>query len=379
MLGKKLLFLTLNTFSSTGGIEKVCRVAGKALQEIAEENGSNFAMYAMNDKPSDVLRQYVSDKNFAGFSGNKLRFVVRSVRAGRNSHTVILSHINLLVIGFLVKLLSPKTKVLLIAHGIEVWEPLSKWKTKALKKLDLVLPVSHFTKEKMKTLYGVDDQKFKVLNNCLDPFLTKKAEQSATDRLAEKLGLSPKDLVLFTLTRIKASEQYKGYDKVIQILPEIIRKYNNVKYVIAGKYDLEEKARMDILTESLGLEDKVIFAGFVAEEDVEAFFNLTDVYVMPSTGEGFGIVFIEALFYGKPVIAGNQDGSVDALANGTFGRLVNPTDLAELTDAVVDLIQNRNRYAPNPEMVENHFGYSSYKNKFSSIIALSDSRRLRLS
>jgi len=370
---KKLLFLTLNTFSSTGGIEKVCRVAGKALEELADANGTVFSLYAMNDLEKDLLPQYVSGQNFLGFGGNRLRFVLESVRAGRKSDTVILSHINLLVIGFLVKTLSPKTKVILVAHGIEVWEPLPSWKIKALKKLNLTLPVSEFTKEKMKTLYGLADDKLKVLNNCLDPFLERRVEPAAAIALKESLGLSTNSLVLFTLTRIKSSEKYKGYDRVIAALPAILRKYPNAKYLIAGKYDTEEKGRMDGLIESLGLEGKVIFAGFVPDEDIESFFSLADIYVMPSTGEGFGIVFIEALFYGKPVIAGNKDGSVDALAKGAFGRLIDPDDVAGLAETVVETAGNMAQYIPDAQKVENQFGFATYKKKLAALLQLSQS------
>src|SRR5829696_4882919 len=142
MLQKKLLFLTLNTFSSTGGIEKVCRVAGKALCEMMEENGEGFDFFAMNDRPDQAIEKYVPAVCFHGFSGNKIKFVAGAVRTGAKCHTVILSHINLLLIGFAIKVLSPKTKIILIAHGIEVWKPLPFWKTAMLKKIDFILPVS---------------------------------------------------------------------------------------------------------------------------------------------------------------------------------------------------------------------------------------------
>ena len=74
----------------------------------------------------------------------------------------------------------------------------------------------------------------------------------------------------------------------------------------------------------MNLSESVIFTGYVKDEEVAAHFSIADIYIMPSTKEGFGIIFIEAMFYGKPVIAGNKDGSADALQNGTLGILVNP-------------------------------------------------------
>ncbi|RYZ31676.1 MAG: glycosyltransferase family 1 protein, partial [Sphingobacteriales bacterium] len=362
------LFLTLNTFSSTGGIETVCRVAGKALHEIMEAEGGVYTHFALNDRPVDLLTPYVPSFSFRPFSGSKARYAWEAVATGIKCDVVILSHINLLLIGSLIKTLSPKTKVLLIAHGIEVWVALPAWKKRLLKQLHRILPVSQFTKEKMKALYGLADDQLTVLNNCLDPFLTRKMPDSDRPALRKKTGFTEQDIVLFTLTRLKSSEQYKGYDKVIRALPSVLKRYPTVKYLIGGKYDAEEKARLDQLIKELQLQDKVVFSGFVPDEDVEGLFTLADVYVMPSTGEGFGIVFIEALFYGLPVIAGNVDGSVDALDGGRFGLLVDPDDPAELQEAICGAIERREELTARAEAVVERFGFAAYKERLKAMI-----------
>ena len=91
---------------------------------------------------------------------------------------------------------------------------------------------------------------------------------------------------------------------------------------------------------------------------------------MPSTKEGFGIIFIEAMHYGKPVIAGNKDGSVDALANGKFGLLVNPDDQIAVTNAVREMIINKQLYVPNHQLVKQYFGYKKYKLNLLQILNL---------
>ncbi|HYO21961.1 MAG TPA: glycosyltransferase family 4 protein [Flavisolibacter sp.] len=372
---KKLLFLTLNTFSSTGGIEKVCRVAGKALHQIAEEVGGHFEHYALYDEPAQVIENYIPKTVFRPFSGNRFAFLKKAISAGRKTDVILLSHVHLLAVGFAIKMLSPRTKVVLLAHGIEVWKPFSSWKVRMLKALDLVLPVSQFTQQKMQALYGLAPKKFGVLNNCLDPFLapTESAERVAA--LRKKHGLTKEDIVLFTLTRLKSSEQYKGYDKVIAALPPVLQKYPAVKYLVAGKYDAEERKRLDVMIEELGLQDKVIFTGFIGDDEVAAYFTLPDVYVMPSTGEGFGIVFIEALFYGKPVIAGNVDGSVDALAGGQFGLLVNPAKKDEIVSALLEVLAKKNNYVPDGEAVQARFGFGPYVSRLKTLVFEQDLRK----
>ena len=89
---------------------------------------------------------------------------------------------------------------------------------------------------------------------------------------------------------------------------------------------------------------------------------------MPSKKEGFGLVFIEAMFYGKPVIAGNRDGSVDALGNGDFGLLVNPNEVVEIAAAINQVFENQQAYIPNREKVLNRFGYKEYKDNWTKIL-----------
>jgi glycosyltransferase involved in cell wall biosynthesis len=89
--------------------------------------------------------------------------------------------------------------------------------------------------------------------------------------------------------------------------------------------------RADALAKVLGVERSVTLAGFIPDEELADHYRLADVFAMPSTGEGFGIVFLEAMSCGTPVVAGNRDGSVDALADGALGVLIEP----ESVDAIV--------------------------------------------
>ena len=88
---------------------------------------------------------------------------------------------------------------------------------------------------------------------------------------------------------------------------------------------------------------RVIFAGKVPHEELPDYFRTADVFVMPSVKEGFGIVFLEAAACGLPVIGGNRDGSVDALADGVIGTLVDPEDPAMIAKAIDSAFRSRPR------------------------------------
>jgi len=363
----KILFLTLRVFSLAGGIERVCKVAGKAMYEMGDEK-TEFTVFSMYGNSEDVDEHYFPASKFQGFDVKKTRFVIDSIKAGKKSDVVILSHINLLLVGYLIKLFSPKTKLLLFAHGIEVWKKFPWWKKYMLQYVDRILPVSHYTKDKMIALNGFKPEKFMILNNCLDPFLPVSHSSKKDETIMNKYGLKQDDFVLMTLSRLSEIDRYKGYDKVIEVMQDLIKHYPHLKYLLVGKYDDAEKKRLDKFIAERGLTHAVITAGFIPDDELAAYYNLADIFIMPSKKEGFGIAFIEALYYGKPVIAGNKDGSVDALLNGKLGLLIDPDDNEQIRNAISMMINNRQQYLPDNELLMKNFSYDVYKNKLKEAI-----------
>ncbi len=122
-------------------------------------------------------------------------------------------------------------------------------------------------------------------------------------------------------------------------MPPILKQVPDAVYVLAG--DGDDLPRIRDLVRSMNFGDAVRLPGYVKDGDLSRYYNLADVFVMPSTGEGFGFVFLEALACGKPVIAGNRDGSRDALLDGKAGILVDPLDVAGLAHAIVDVLMRR--------------------------------------
>lgn len=361
-----VLFLTLKVFSSTGGIEKVCRIAGKAMYENCTRNNKRFKIYSMHDDPaSSADNLYFPMEIFTGFNAHKVNFMWHAIKQGRKSKVVILSHINLLLAGWLIKKINPSVKIILFSHGIEVWPTLSKMKREMLDCCDEIISVSEYTRSKVINVHNVDPAKCTLMNNCLDPFLPLLKNVIVSPALREKYGFHSTDKILFTLTRLSARERYKGYDKVMEAMVQIDD--TKIRYLIAGSYDNEEKEYIDSLKNKLGLQERVVLAGFIPDEEVASYFAMSDCYVMPSVKEGFGIVFIEAMYYGLPVIAGNADGSVDALQNGKLGILVDPYNVSEIKIAIKEVLISKENYLPDQKILLDHFSYDSYKLKMNEL------------
>ena len=161
--------------------------------------------------------------------------------------------------------------------------------------------------------------------------------------LVERYGLQS-NKVIMTVGRLASEERYKGFDQVIELMPQLIKRFPNLKYLIVGEGS--DRGRLEAKVEALGLSDRVIFTGYISESEKVAHYNLADVYVMPSTGEGFGIVLLEAVACGVPVVGSRVDGSREALLDGRLGRLVDPTNKIELESAVTAALEKgseRNR------------------------------------
>ncbi|MEJ7610087.1 MAG: glycosyltransferase family 4 protein [Ferruginibacter sp.] len=367
-----ILFLTLKVFSATGGIEKVCRIAGKALYEYGLQHNRKVSIFSMHG-PKDAANNnpYFPAEIYTGFGGAKMKFVKDAVIAGKKSDTVILSHINLLLAGWLIKKVNPSVRIILIAHGIEVWKTLSPHKQHMLQACDHIACVSRFTMDKIKLLHNIPAEKCSVLNNCIDPFLARPEEKKRDPELVKRYGFSPDDIILLTLTRLSERDRYKGYDAVLRSMVSLIKQQpaqKKIKYLLAGGYDNKEKLFLDELIERSGLREHVILSGYIREEELAAHFSLADIYLMPSIKEGFGIVFVEAMYYGVPAIAGNADGSVDALLNGRLGLLINPEDPDAITEAVMKMIRDPKQFLPDHGILMEHFSYEKYKEKLEEII-----------
>ncbi len=354
-------------FSATGGIEKVCRVAGKALYEYGLHHTVPVRILSMHDGVEAAAgNPYFPAEMFRGFYAEKVKFMKAAVEAGKGSKTVVLSHINLLAAGWLIKKISPATQIILLAHGIEIWYPLSKRKLMMLQSCDKIISVSNYTCEKIKKLHKLSDEKCSVLNNCIDPFLKRQLTGARSEKLCKQYGILQEDIILFTLTRLSKKDRYKGYVHVLEAIGASANP--KLKYLLAGSYDETEEAFVKNKAAGLGLQNRLILVGFVPDEHLADYFSLADIYVMPSAKEGFGIVFVEAMFYGLPVIAGNADGSADALLQGKLGLLIPPDDTAEIVKAVEKIVENRNKYIPDQQLLKEHFSYEAYKRKLENFL-----------
>lgn len=359
------LLLNLNAFSQTGGVEKVSRILAKAFYDLAEEEQKRFYNLSLYDSEPD--QRYSPKSHYRGFAGNKLKFILAAVRNGRKAEKLILTHINLAAVALLIKIVNPGIKIFLFAHGIEIWRVLSVWKQRLVHSTYKVIAVSNYTKNRIIALYPGIDKKVTVLNNCLDPFFPVPGNFKKSQDLLDQYKICQSDKVVLTLCRLSSSEMYKGYDKVIRSLKDLDTPA--WKYLLMGGYDTKEFKRISTLIKEQGLEDKIVLTGFIPDKDLVDHLLLGDVFIMPSTDEGFGIVFIEASACGQQLIAGNIDGSTDALLQGKLGQLICPTDEKAIKQALNQALHSpENKASLQRECLKN-FSYQNFKSKLKHLLS----------
>jgi len=243
---------------------------------------------------------------------------------------ILCGHINLMPIAWLFgKLL--RLPVILEIYGIDAWQPTESWLSNKLAgTADVVISISNYTRERFLSWVRMPEQACKLLPNAIH--MENYSAGDKSEELLDRYGLKDK-VVILTLGRIVSRERAKGFDEILELMPDLILEIPNVSYVIAGEGDyrseLEEKAR------ALNVQDRVVFTGMVKEEEKVDLYRLADVYAMPSRGGGFGFVFLEAMACGVPVVASKADGSRDAVRNGKLGIMVKPGDLEELKTGIL--------------------------------------------
>jgi glycosyltransferase involved in cell wall biosynthesis len=249
---------------------------------------------------------------------------------------VISTHLNFGPVAHLAKRFFG-TPYTLVAHGIEVQASLSSARRAALRAADRILAVSAWTRQRVLDLGGIDPARVVVLPDTVDDVRFTVA--ASPEYLATRYHLKPDEQVVPTVARLDPGEGYKGYDRMVQAMPTIQAACGPVRFLVVGRGD--DRARLEAMARDLGVEYAVTCTGFVPDKELADHYRLADVFAMPSTGEGFGIVFLEAMACGTPVLAGNRDGSVEALDGGRLGSLVDPTDVQAIAHGIIALLQQQ--------------------------------------
>jgi glycosyltransferase involved in cell wall biosynthesis len=362
---RKAILLHPQLLNVAGGIPRHGQCLVQYLQEWCRSRDLHVELLSLNDSSGDLGRcGNDTGVMVRGFDCSRLRF------AGAGAASVCQAESGILIIGLanflpIVPLLSAagkKFRIGLVVHGIEVWNRLSAVSRFGLRFVDHVVAVSEFTRNRFCEFNGYPIEQCEVISNTLDPSWCSRAQDLDLQRPAELRSRK----VLLSVARLDASESYKGIEQVLDALPLIVESFPDVIYCVIG--DGTDRMRLEQFAEQKKISRYVNFLGRVSEDTLMSYYNWCDVFLLPSQGEGFGLVYLEAMACGKPVIAGNHGGAPEVVDNGVTGYLVDHDDVRSLTKVISELLANdslrESMGKAGRECGRNIFGYRVLRKKW---------------
>ncbi|MGB2633955.1 MAG: glycosyltransferase family 4 protein [Candidatus Acidiferrum sp.] len=354
---------------ASGGIQRAGRHLALVLSEYATTKKMEYRLLSLNDS-QELHRMRVGDSEyvFTGAARGKARFTVSALRAARRKAKLVLAvHPNFAPIVRSMHVVAPRMKSIICTHGIEVWEPLSRLRRRALQRATVVLAPSRATADYVISMQGVPPEKVRVLPWGLDPDFDTRASTNLESRLPAEF---PQGRVILTVGRWLATERYKGMDTLIQAMPRLLLRWPDVQLVMIGAGDdrewLVNQAR------DSGVQRHVHFFSGLSYAELSACYAAAEMFALPSRGEGFGFVYLEAMARGKPVIGGAHGGAPEVIRDGVTGYVVQHGDALQLATSLDALLSNpelaREMGARGRERVEKEFRFNVFAKAFKKIL-----------
>lgn len=335
------ILLCLNSLDiHRGGIASVNRNILRALRAIGEEVGGvevHAVVYhdahGAPDPANDPIR-FV----FLGCGSSRRRFLAQyaSQALAWRPHLIFIDHLHLAVVPHLARFLCPAPRVL-FCHGIEFDSGISPLRRRAFQAARLRLSNSQFTARRLMANFpGCPVEPCELGIEELPTEETTDGPVRLPDAFGRQRELKEHGILI--VARLSAAERYKGHDQLITLIPTLRESVPQVQLIVAGEGD--DLNRLKALARERGSGEAVLFTGFAAPELLTALFARCRMFAMPSRGEGFGLVYLEAMRFAKPCVASRVDGGMEVVDDGVTGLHVDPDDPDELRAAILRLMHD---------------------------------------
>jgi glycosyltransferase involved in cell wall biosynthesis len=324
-----------------GGVQEAGRLTAAALKEIATAGGWSLEILSLNDSAGEhALPCGDAEIKFCGFGRDKPRYVLsatgKALRTSRRGTAIIVAaHPHLAVPACYMQRVNSVFRTIVMSHGIEVWNPLSPRRYSALQKASMVLAPSNYTAREIADKQNIAKSKIRRLPWPLNPALLDLCQNPSELPLPANF---PKGKIILTVGRWAAAHRYKGIDSLIQAAGRLRHTIPDLQLVAVGSGD--DVPRLREIAAEQQVKCRVHFLETLSQEEVAACYANSDVFALPSTGEGFGLVFLEAMAFAKPVVGVNAGGATDLVRDGVNGLLIPPNDVELLAQGLGSLLQD---------------------------------------
>lgn len=355
--GLRMLVLLTDAYGGRGGIAKFNRDWLSALCTAPDVASVTALPRLILDDVGDLPARLEYAVDAAEGKRSYARALARMLR--RPCDVVLCGHVHLLPLAALMAW-RHRAPLVLTLHGIEAWSPPSRVRRWAARRVTAFVAVSDVTLQRFLAWSAVPPESGHVIPNCVA--LGRYGPGPKRADLLDRYGLHGRT-VLLTVGRLAGRDRHKGFDEVLDVLPAMRAQRPDLAYLIVG--DGPDRTRLEEKAAALGQRDHVVFAGYVDEVEKADHYRLGDAYVMPSRGEGFGIVFLEAMASGLPVIASSADASQEAVLGGALGQVVDPDDPAQLRAAIEKALSQPPQ---NPSLALDTFSDARFRERWHAFV-----------
>lgn len=319
---QSIFFIGLATYSQTGGLQNFNRRLIRNLAFLTQTGKVSCSLvHLMDDVPADIpapLSSYVR-----GFGRKRVRFLLSNVLRAKDFDQILLGHINLLPVAWLIRCLNPNIVIKLFVHGDEVWNdelrPRRIFDRRMLKVVDRIASVSMHTAHVMSKEYSVKLERFTLFPNAIDDFAVPERRVLGSTRI-------------LCVTRLGVGDRRKNVDQLVRAVALLRERMPQIHLSIVGDGVL--KTELEDLAKSLDLDRHIQFLGRVSDEMLSKIYGEADLFVLPSSKEGFGIVYLEAWSRGLPVVCGSRGAPHEIIEDGVDGRHVDEDSITNIADTI---------------------------------------------
>lgn len=234
---------------------------------------------------------------------------------------VVFTHVNQLPLALPLRVLCGRARQVVIAHGWDVWFGVPPWIGIPLRWMTAVWSVSEYTAGRLAATCRLPRDRIRVFPLGMAERPRPTSGRARTTHRA-----------ILTVARLDSRERMKGIDEVLQAVHRLQAHRPELIYTIVGEGD--DRPRLERVVRELGLDDRVEFLGRVGDDELTSIYDSCDIFAMPSAQEGFGLVFLEAMAAGKPVIGALAGGIPEVVEHGRTGLLVDYGDVDGLALAI---------------------------------------------
>lgn len=348
------LFLLTETFHSVGGIQNYNRDQIQALKACEPERP--ITLLVLNDTPEDVRQKEWEGFQVRGHSRKKIAFALASLRHAwrQRPDRIILGHRTFLLLAPFLMLFGPHSSQWLLVYGMDAWPMLRHFEKSCLRFVQRVFSISPYSAER----FQLAGYRHRIeLWPCSLPFWWKPPQPTASDFV--------KPYHVLSVARLAFLERYKGVDTTLHAVGILTREGVQIRYHIVG--DGEGRPQLEAIVQHEGIVDNVIFHGRVSDSELQRQYRDCDLFVLPSGGEGFGIVYLEAMAYAKPVIAADAAATPFVVRPHKSGILVPYGDPPAVAKAIAECCrqpqESRALGVKARRFLEDHFLFSSMRER----------------